>query len=275
VTQTRWQRRLGDTAPPITDTLRELPMAGQRVGTPVDLGNVGSVMAVIRRWPDRAIVHQAVATVVNPGIDGNITLPTPMAVTAVPGLYEISWFTAWPNGTERTFPQGDPAWLLVAAHLDVPGPEMPAHAGPTLFAGDGATVSVTANNQVVFAGSGVTINVAPDVTAFWVAEREDATPWLLATVPTVMQGGTTMHPTAGFTLLNNGGGLTLLARDQTGTVWLAASPGGAGAANQEIGHGSVLPVDGSAFQLFDLEAHAVLPNGLYRWDNQASVWVQD
>lgn len=43
---------------------------------------------------------------------------------------------------------------------------------------------------------------------------------------------------------------------------------------EEVGEGSVLPADASEFELFRLEGHASLPDGLYAWNETNGYWVQ-
>ena len=42
----------------------------------------------------------------------------------------------------------------------------------------------------------------------------------------------------------------------------------------EVGEGAALPLDDSIYELFRLEGHSTLPNGLYFWSESANQWVQ-
>lgn len=47
-----------------------------------------------------------------------------------------------------------------------------------------------------------------------------------------------------------------------------------GIGEEEIGEGDVLPDDSSEYELFRLEGHATLPDGLYSWSEINGVWIQ-
>ena len=42
----------------------------------------------------------------------------------------------------------------------------------------------------------------------------------------------------------------------------------------EIGRGSVLPLNGDTYDIFELQANGTAPDGVYRWDHLAFAWVQ-
>ncbi len=61
----------------------------------------------------------------------------------------------------------------------------------------------------------------------------------------------------------------------TGEQCGPGTPTTAGAAPAvEVGEGSVLPADDSQGELFRLQGHATLPDGLYRWDFNLNTWIQ-
>jgi hypothetical protein len=47
-----------------------------------------------------------------------------------------------------------------------------------------------------------------------------------------------------------------------------------GGGDTEVGEGSLLPTDSSIYELFRLENHPTLPNGLYWWSENANQWVE-
>ena len=49
---------------------------------------------------------------------------------------------------------------------------------------------------------------------------------------------------------------------------------GDGTIDEEVGEGDTLPADDSDFELFRLEGHADLPDGLYVWNDANDYWVQ-
>ena len=104
---------------------------------------------------------------------------------------------------------------------------------------DNMTDTVTANDQLVYAGAGSTINVAEGVTHFRLAAHPGQTAWSLATIPSIIQAGSTLDPTVPSRLFNSEGDTVDVGR--VGTQWLATAPAvGAGGA----AHGEHLFADG-------------------------------
>jgi len=116
VTSARWVRPLGDTGPPLSYVIRDEPGLGQRAGTPRDLTGATSVIATVRRWPDRAIIQSAAATVTDPEL-GQVELPLTTTISSSPGLHAVEFRVVADD--QRTYPADPlrPEWLLLAAPL--------------------------------------------------------------------------------------------------------------------------------------------------------------
>lgn len=53
-----------------------------------------------------------------------------------------------------------------------------------------------------------------------------------------------------------------------------ANVGASGAGDAEVGEGDTLPSTNAVYELFRLEGHLTLPDGLYWWSEEAGQWVQ-
>ena len=163
----------------------------------------------------------------------------------------------------------NPGQLVGSTTADTPEP---------LWLPDGTTGTVTADHQLVMAGSGVTVNVDPDVTEFRIAEWSTETPWIVGNTPTVVLAGTALEALGPTKLAQANGDLVTIARPDAGSTWYVVGPDVTAGGALEIGHGSALPADGTVFQVFEIEnstAVPPLPNGLYRYDDTAGVWIQE
>lgn len=207
--QATWVRPLGDTGPPLDYTLRAEPGPGARVGLPRDLTTATSVVGVVRRWSDRAVVQSAAATVLSAPA-GTVRLPLTTMISTSPGLHAVSFVVTDP-AEQRTYPSPmAPTWLLVAAPLGgtttvaTPDPGAPVVIAP---AGAGGPAG---NGQLVLAGAGATITVPAAVSWFQVAWSGVGSPWATGTTPTLVQAGSTVDAGAAAALLASGGNLAIV-----------------------------------------------------------------
>lgn len=222
--QATWIRALGDTGPPLDFTLRAEPGLGARVGLARDLTGATSIVGVVRRWSDRAIVQSAAATILNPpGVNGAVRLPLTTMISTSPGLHAVS-FTVTDPAEQRTYPAPmHPAWLMLAAvlvggaGLTAPNPGAPV---VVAVAGSGGPVN---NGQLVLAGASSTITMPAGIDWMQIAWSGAGDPWTSATVPTIQQSGSTVAAGVPATLLASGGNLVIITR--VGTVLTAYSTG--------------------------------------------------
>jgi hypothetical protein len=213
-------RRIGDTGPPLVAVLRHEPTLGQRAGTPVDLTGA-TVLGIVRRWSDRAVIESAAATVITPG-QGAVELPLATAISTEPGLHSVEFRVT--GADQRTYPGPmDPWWLTMAAVLDGGVASVASDPTAPLFVADAGTATVTANGQMVFAGAGAAITVPASVSWLQVAWWDTQTPWAASTVPTLVQAGSTVDAGVAGALLASGGALVVITR--AGTVLTAAGVG--------------------------------------------------
>lgn len=47
-----------------------------------------------------------------------------------------------------------------------------------------------------------------------------------------------------------------------------------GIGDEEVGEGDTLPADNTDYELFRLEGHGTIPDGLYQWSEANEVWIQ-
>jgi hypothetical protein len=215
-----WHRSLGDTGPALEFVVRNPPTLGQRVGTPRDLTGATSVVGQVRRWSDRAVVSSAAATIVD-APTGQVAIPLTTLISTSPGLHGVT-ITVTTSTDQRTYPSAmDPAWLLLASTLDGGAAVSLPTPGAPLFIADGATGTVAGNGQIVMAGAGSTVTWP--ASAEWILLGQTGTPWTLATVPTLVQAGSTVHASVPATLLAAGGNLVVVTR--AGTVLTANATG--------------------------------------------------
>lgn len=208
--QATWIRALGDTGPPLDFTCRAEPGAGARVGLARDLTTATSIVGVVRRWSDRAVVQSAAATVLGSPTSGAVRLPLTTMISTSPGLHAVSFTVADP-AEQRTYPSPmAPAWLLVAATLGGTATvATPDPGAPVIIAASG-TGAVASNGQLVLAGAGATITVPAAVSWFQVAWSGVGTPWASGTTPTLVQAGSTVAAGAPAALLASGGNLAIV-----------------------------------------------------------------
>lgn len=148
--------------------------------------------------------------------------------TGLPGV--DAWISSVnPHGLVRRsaiIRPDDPARLRLWSWIDETGatgtvpPTTPTSAAP-LFIPDGGTATATVDGQIVYAGASTVIQVAPGVRWIHPVAWAAQTPWALGTTPTIVQNGTTMHPTASAELLEGAGG-DLLVAALDGTAWHVA-----------------------------------------------------
>lgn len=216
----QWTRRLGDTGPPLAAILRAEPTAGQRAGTPVNLTGA-TVLGIVRRWADRAVVQSAAASVTS-AAGGAVELPLATIISTDPGLHSVEFRVT--GADQRTYPGPlTPWWLTMAAVLDGSTSAVVAEPGAPVFVADGATGAVAANGQMVFAGASSTITVPASVSWFQLAWWDTETPWAVATMPALVQAGSTVDAGVAGALLASGGNLVVITR--AGTVLTAAGVG--------------------------------------------------
>lgn len=89
-----------------------------------------------------------------------------------------------------------------------------------VFIPNGGSGTVAYNNQVVFAGDAAVVNVAPGITSFSLGEWATQTPW--ATMPTIVQAGTSMHASVAQQLADSDGDIVVMGSN--GATWFAAAP---------------------------------------------------
>lgn len=95
-----WVVRTDDTYPPLTEVLgRDLSGA--------------SVVGTVRTWSGNE-VHAAAADITD-AATGAVSMPLDPAVTAEPGLYNVSWTVVPPDLSQQTFRAADRSWLVVSA----------------------------------------------------------------------------------------------------------------------------------------------------------------
>ena len=221
--QATWVRTLGDTGPGLDFTCRAEPGPGVRVGLPRDLTTATSVVGVVRRWSDRAIVQSAAATIIGTATNGDVRLPLSTMIGTSPGLHGVSFVVTDP-AEQRTYPGPlDVAWLLVAAPLVAGASLTPPDPGaPVVIAVAGAGGPVN-DGQLVCAGASSS-SVLPPAGNWWqVAWSGAGSPWTSATVPTISQAGATVDPGVPAALLASGGNLVIITK--VGTVLTALSTG--------------------------------------------------
>lgn len=220
--QATWVRPLGDTGPPLDYTLRAEPGPGARVGLARDLTTATSIVGVVRRWSDRAIVQSAAATVLN-AAGGQVRLPLTTMISTSPGLHGVSFVVTDP-AEQRTYPDAlAPAWLMLAATL-VSGASLTApNPGAPVVVAVAGSGGPTNNGQLVLAGASSTITIPPGVDWIQVAWSGAGSPWTSATVPTIQQAGSTVAAGVPAALLASGGNLVVITR--VGTVLTAYSTG--------------------------------------------------
>ncbi len=221
--QATWIRALGDTGPPLDFTCRAEPGAGARVGLPRDLTTATSIVGVVRRWSDRAIVLSAPATVIGPASGGGVRLSLTTMIGTSPGLHAVS-FTVTDPAEQRTYPSPlAPAWLMEAAPL-VAGAALTApDPGAPVIIAPGASGGPVNSGQLVFAGASSTIVLPPGVTWCQVAWSGVGAAWTSGTVPTLQQAGSTVDAGVPAQLLASGGNLVIITA--VGTVLTALSTG--------------------------------------------------
>ncbi len=221
--QATWIRALGDTGPPLDFTCRAEPGAGARVGLARDLTTATSIVGVVRRWSDRAVVQSAAATVLGSPTAGQVRLSLTTMISTSPGLHAVSFVVTDP-AEQRTYPTPlAPAWLMVAAALvSGAGLTAPDPGAPVVVAvaGSGGPVN---NGQLVLAGASSTITMPPGLDWMQVAWSGAGSPWTSATVPTIQQAGSTVAAGVPAALLASGGNLVVITR--VGTVLTAYSTG--------------------------------------------------
>jgi hypothetical protein len=93
---------------------------------------------------------------------------------------------------------------------------------PPLFIGDGASGTVIADGQIVFAGSNTTITVSPGVSNLQLIQWVTQTPWGVGTTPTLVQVGSLVHGSVPTNLLNSAGDGLVLALN--GATWYSSAP---------------------------------------------------
>lgn len=232
-----WVRTVGDTAPGLTVQLREDPTYNQRIGDVVDLSNVEAVWWVAERAYDGVRVHEQQAEIIGNPHDGTVYTNLTAVMTEQSGLVRNHVLCFWGDGSMITYPSEpnvDALWLRVRERILVTTAVPVKTAGPTagvdpvassIFIVDGGTNTVPSNGAVVFAGANTTINVAPGVTHFTVAEWPTQTPWAAGTTPTIVHAGTTQHGSVTARLLASDGDEVTIARDGlAGAVWFASAP---------------------------------------------------
>lgn len=208
--QATWIRAIGDTGPPLDYTLRAEPGPGARVGLARDLTTATSIVGVVRRWSDRAIVQSAAATVIGSASSGQVRLPLSSMISTSPGLHAVS-FTVTDPAEQRTYPGPlAPAWLMMAATMGgtttvaTPDPGAPVVIAP---AGAGAAAQ---NGQLILAGASSTATLPATGTWWQMAWSGVGSPWATGTTPTLVQAGATVDPGAAAALLASGGNLVII-----------------------------------------------------------------
>jgi len=267
--------------------IREHPEGANLIGIPVDLTTATTVHVAGFRIFDRAVTVDMQATVTNAS-EGRVRFALSPGDTALPGIQRLEFVVSWPNNVQRTYPIGrfGGSYETLEVAPDIMGigsPQMTT--APTLggtvqqgsiYVGDGETTTITENGVVVFASAGANIVVTPGVNIFSVAPNPLGTSWSVGNVPTIGQAGATFDPTL-FASMEASTGDTVVVALHAPTMTYYSATGGSSSGALEVGHGVMLPVNGSVFQLFEIELSVlptVVPDGLYRWDDQSTTWVQ-
>lgn len=210
-----WVRTLGDTGPPLDFTCRAEPGPGLRVGLARDLTAATSVVGVVRRWSDRAIVQSAAATLVSAEA-GQVRLPLSTMIGTSPGLHGVVFVVTDP-AEQRTYPGPlAPTWLMLAIPLGGAGAVAPIDPGAPVIIAPAGGGGPAVNGQLVLAGAGSTITAPAGVSWFQVAWSGVGTPWAAGSTPTLVQAGSTVDAGAAAALLATGGNLAIVTR--VGTV---------------------------------------------------------
>lgn len=222
MSQATWIRQLGDTGPPLDFTLRAEPGIGARVGLPRDLTGATSIVGTVRRWPDRAVVQSAAATVLST-TGGQVRLPLTTMISTSPGLHAVA-FTVTDPAEQRTYPSPfAPAWLVVAAPMVAGAPLTAPNPGAPVVVAPSGSGGPANDGQLVFAGASSTITLPPAGSWWQIAWSGVGSPWTSATVPTIQQAGSTVDPGVASALLASGGNLVIITK--VGTVLTALSTG--------------------------------------------------
>ena len=279
---TRWEVHQGDNQY-VTHVLREEPQQGQREGDRVDLTGIQSLHVAGQRVSDGEVVLDQLANVIDLS-EGEIAYPVSSTMSATAGLYRVEFIATWPGNIQKTYPtRGKRRSWFLNVRPDIAGMASPLQTAPpsiggtpvvsTLFVGDGETATVSTQGAVVFASATANILVQDHVDAFSIAPWTAATAWGVGNVPTIGQAGSTIDPSVVSFMEAATGDAVVVAKNTSTSIWFGASST-QGSAVLEIGQGSVLPVDGTVYQLFDLEGDAILPDGMYRWNESSGSWAQ-
>lgn len=89
-----------------------------------------------------------------------------------------------------------------------------------VFVPNSGSGNVLYDGQIVFAGDAAVVNVAAGVRSFSIAEWPTQTPW--ATMPTIVQAGTSMHASVAQQLADSDGDIVVMGSN--GATWFAAAP---------------------------------------------------
>lgn len=285
ISATMWDAKVGDTGPAISAQLRERPAPGKRYGEPVPLTDITAITVFCRRESDLALLHTGPVNVVD-GTKGEIWAALAPAVTAQAGLVAVEFVVTMTDSSTRTWPAealADYWYLRVRADLgSTAAPTSVATGLPVgpLFVAAGQTATVTFNGQQVFAAPNSTIRVAAGVNYFGISEWQGHGTWTLSTLPTITPTAGVLHSTVQGNLLTSAGDSVTLALDPAGSTWYGTRPtgGGSGTGAQEVGEGSVLPADGTVWELFRLigSANPARPDGLWYYNTVSGTggaWV--
>lgn len=212
MSQATWVRQLGDTGPPLDFTLRAEPGIGVRVGLPRDLTGATSILGIVRRWSDRAIVQSAAATIVGAASSGQVRLPLTTMISSSPGLHGVQFQVADP-AEQRTYPSPfSPAWLVLATPLGGTNTVAPTSPTAPVIIAPAGSGGPSADGQIVLAGAGSTITLPAAVSWMQLMWSGVGTPWAAGTTPTLVQSGSTADAGLAAALLASGGNLVVITR---------------------------------------------------------------